>query len=311
VIHRFTPSQYFNTIGSHTPVLSIDSGDTVVTSTVDAWGQDQAGARVTVGPNPMTGPFFVRDAEPGDALAVRLDRITPNRRQGWVRTTLAYNVVEPDYVHTLPPREDALGFFDVDMRRRTATLTGPATALGKLTLPVRPMPGCFGVAPAANEAISTATSGAHGGNMDYNGFVAGVTVYFPVFVRGALFHIGDVHALQGDGEIAGTGIEISADVRFTARVIKRRKNKAPIATVRGEDRTHIFTVGNARPLDQATQIATTEMSRWLIADYKLDPHAVGILMGQTVRYDLGNMYDPAYTMVCRMPKRVLAFGARS
>jgi acetamidase/formamidase len=79
-----------------------------------------------------------------------------------------------------------------------------------------------------------------------------------------------------------------------------------IGTVRGEDDTHIFTVGNARPLDQAMQHATTEMARWLAQDYGLDGHAIGVLMGQCVRYDLGNMFDPAYSMVCRMPKAVLA-----
>jgi hypothetical protein len=60
-----------------------------------------------------------------------------------------------------------------------------------------------------------------------------------------------------------------------------------------------------RPLDEAVQIATGEMARWLADDYGLDAHAAGILMGQCVRYDLGNMFDPAYTMVCRMPKAVL------
>ncbi len=207
--HTFTPTQYFNTIGSHAPVLSVASGDTIVTTTVDAWGQDIHAKRMTAGPNPMTGPFFVKGAKPGDTLAVRLDRITPNRKMGWVRTPLAYNVVTPAFARTLPDRERGVGKFAVDMHAGTATLVSPKTALGKLVLPVRPMPGCFGVAPDGGEAISTATSGPYGGNMDYNGFVEGVTVYFPVFAEGALFHIGDVHALQGDGEISGTGIEIS------------------------------------------------------------------------------------------------------
>ncbi len=299
--HTFKPSRYHATIGSHEPELRIASGDTVITTTVDAWGQDERVKRVTDGPNPMTGPFYVSGAKPGDTLAVRLDEIMPNRKMGWVRTPLAYNVVDPDYVRDVPNRDRAVGKFDVNMKTGMATLRSPKTALGAWALPVRPMPGCFGVAPAGGEAISTATSGPYGGNMDYNGFVAGVTVYFPVSVPGALFHIGDVHAAQGDGEISGTGIEISAQVRFTVRTIKG----ARIGTVRGEDATHIFTVGNARPLDQAMQHATTEMARWLAADYNLDGNAIGILMGQCVRYDLGNMYDPAYTMVCRMPKALL------
>src|SRR5690606_10082769 len=119
--------------------------------------------------------------------------------------------------------------------------------------------GCFGVAPARGEAISTATSSRHGGNMDYRGFTEGVTVYFPVFVPGALFHIGDGHAVQGDGEIVGTGVEISFEMTFTVDLLKGRPSQWP----RGENEEYIFTVGNARPLDQCVQHATTEMLRWL------------------------------------------------
>ncbi len=124
------------------------------------------------------------------------------------------------------------------------------------------MLGCFGVAPPGGQAISTATSGQHGGNMDYRGFVSGVTVYFPVFVPGALLLVGDGHAIQGDGEISGTGIEISFDVRFTVDLLKGKQIHWP----RGENEAYIFTVGNARPLDQALQHATTEMVRWLQDD---------------------------------------------
>ena len=102
--------------------------------------------------------------------------------------------------------------------------------------------------------------------------------------------------------MVGTGIEISMDVQFTVRVIKGKK----IGTVRGENDEFIFTVGNARPLDQATQHATTEMFHWLMEDYGLDITAASILFGQCVKYDLGNMFDPAYTMVCKIPKQVLA-----
>src|SRR5438034_9569570 len=137
--------------------------------------------------------------------------------------------------------------------------------------------------------------------MDYRGFSEGVTVYFPVFVPGALLHVGDGHAVQGDGEIVGTGIEISFDVRVTVRVLKGKRSRWP----RGENETHIFTVGNARPLDQCVQHATTEMLRWLQDDYGLDAPGAHLLLGQCVRYDLGNIFDPAYTMVCKIAKRLL------
>jgi len=177
----------------------------------------------------------------------------------------------------------------------------PETKLGNLAIPLVPMLGCFGVAPPGGQAISTATSAEHGGNMDYRGFVTGVTVYFPVFVPGALLHVGDGHATQGDGEIVGTGIEISMQVQFTVRVIKGKRIRWP----RGENAEYIFAVGNARPLDQAVQHATTEMLRWLKEDYALDATGASLLLGQCVEYDLGNVFDPAYTMVCKLRKALL------
>jgi amidase len=293
--HHFQPTHYHIAIGSHEPVLRIDDGDTVVTTTVDNMGQDASNVAVTPAGNPQTGPFYVVGAEPGDTLAVRLDWISPNRTIGYSSTVVAANVVDPHYVRELPERESAE--WQVDNDRGTATLVKPATKLGNLTIPLAPMLGCFGVAPPDGQAISTATSGEYGGNMDYPGFVAGVTVYFPVFVPGALLHVGDGHATQGDGEIVGTGIEISMNVQFTVQVLKGRRIRWP----RGVNAEFIFAVGNARPLDQAVQHATTEMLRWLNEDYGLDTTSASLLLGQCVKYDLGNIFDPAYTMVCKVP----------
>ena len=304
-LHPFHPTHYRTTIGPHTTVLRVQSGDTIVTTAVDARGQDAHGSQISEPGNPMTGPFYVEGAEPGDTLVVHLDKLTPNRSTGWTRKMVAPNVVDPDYVTQLPwpsSPSDELATWRIDNNAGTATLSEPATtSLGAFTLPLAAMVGCFGVAPARGEAISTATSAQHGGNMDYRGFGQGVTVYFPVLTEGALFHIGDGHALQGDGEIVGTGIEISFDVEFTLSVQKGKRIFWP----RGENADYIFTVGNARPLDQCVQHATTEMLRWLQTDYSLDPVGAHILMGQCVEYDLGNIFDPAFTMVCKVPKRVL------
>jgi amidase len=302
--HHFEPTHYFNTMGSHPPVLHIADGDTVITTTVDARGADGNEQQITPPGNPMTGPFYVEGAEPGDTLVVVLDRLTPNRPYGWTRKVVASNVVDPEYVMELPhpPADQVLARWRIDNPAGTVTLVDPAdTKLGEFTLPLAPMVGCFGVAPARGQAISTATSAEHGGNMDYRGFTNGVTAYFPVFAPGALFHLGDGHALQGDGEIVGTGVEISFEVQFTVHVQKGKR----IGWPRGENSDYIFTAGNARPLDQATQHATTEMVRWLQTDYGLDPIGANILMGQCVEYDLGNIYDPAYTMICKIPKRML------
>lgn len=137
--------------------------------------------------------------------------------------------------------------------------------------------------------------------MDYKGFVQGTSVYFPVFVSGALFFLGDGHAVQGDGEIVGTGIETSLNVQFTVSLIKGK----PIIWPRAESPSHIMTVGNARPLDQALQHATTEMIRWLQEDYELDPRGIYALLGQCIEYEVGNVFDPAYTMISKIAKSLL------
>jgi acetamidase/formamidase len=74
----------------------------------------------------------------------------------------------------------------------------------------------------------------------------------------------------------------------------------------GENGEYVFTIGNARPLDQALQHATTEMVRWLGQRWGLDVTAASTLMGQVVEYEIGNVFDPAYTVVCKMPKRILS-----
>ncbi|MBM4436301.1 MAG: acetamidase/formamidase family protein [Actinobacteria bacterium] len=299
--HRYTPTQYHVAIGSHAPVLRVASGDTISTTTVDAAGGDASGAVVTAPGNPQTGPFYVEGAEAGDTLSVKLDRLHPNRDTGFSSAALAANVLDFGYQ---PGFGDDVGraTWRVDTAAQTVTLIGPQNRLTGKPLPLRCMVGCFGVAPARGQAISTATSGEHGGNMDYNGFVEGVTVYFPVLVPGALFHIGDGHALQGDGEMDGTGVEVSMDVTFTLELIKQRT----IGWPRAENATHLITVGNARPLDQCVQHATTEMVRWLVAGYGLTAREAHMLLGRLVRYELGNMFDPAYTMVCKVAKADVA-----
>lgn len=305
MIHRFVPTHYHVTLGSHEPVLNVADGDTIVTTTVDARGQDQTGKQVTERGNPQTGPFYIDGAAPGDTLAVHLDKLTPNRPTGFTAPLLAANVVDPDYAVAVAleiPKPDYTCTWEMDLEKGIATLIKPDdTKLGRLALPLAPMLGCFGVAPPRGQAISTATSSVNGGNMDYRGFATGATVYFPVFAPGALLHVGDGHAVQGDGEIVGTGVEISFDVQVTVRVLKGKRSNWP----RGENDDYIFTAGNARPLDQALQHATTEMVRWLQDDYGLDTVGAHTLLGQCVEYQVGNVFDPAYTMVCKVSKRIL------
>ena len=299
MIHSFEPDKFYLSIGSHSPALHIKSGDTVETSTVDAGGFDRHGVSITDRGNPQTGPIYVDGATPGDVLAVEFSKIWPNRHHGFCRPRIAASVLEPG--HDCGVENQDIFNFSLDFETNTASIEDPSEGLKNLSVPIRPMIGCFGVAPDRGQAISTATSGPHGGNMDYRGFEPGVIAYLPVFVEGALFHIGDGHAWQSDGEILGTGIEISMDVSFTLSVVPQKHIFWP----RGHNNDFIFTAGNARPLDEALQHSTSEMLRWLVDDYDLSLPDANILLGTYVHYDVGNVFDPAYTMICKMPKSVL------
>ncbi len=296
-VHRFSPEIFHGTLAAHAPVLRVADGDTVITETLDAHGFDKAMVKRGGQPNPMTGPFFVEGAEAGDVLAVEIVRIGMNRKTGWTRSGLAWNVVDPEMVREMPARDKIIW----DIGANGVTLQEPTQGLKNWSVPLDPMIGCFGVAPTGGEAISTATSGPHGGNMDYRLFRPGTTAMFPVSVPGALFFIGDAHACQGDGEIAGTGIETSSEVEFRVRIVKQK----PIAWPRGETDDAIFTVGNARPLEQGLQHATSEMLRWLESDYGLTWVSASHLLGMAVRYDVANVFNPAFSVACRIEKKWL------
>lgn len=295
--HRFIPTIWHTVLAALPPAITIDSGDTIVTETIDANGWDKNDEKVASPPNPMNGPIAVRGAEPGDSLKVEIIAMRPIRASGWTRASLAGNVVDPEFVRELPPRDRAT--WRIDRNALTVTLDNPPKGLEHLVLPYDPMIGCFGVAPAGGQAISTATSAENGGNMDYRRFGPGTTVWFPVSEPGALFFLGDCHAVQGDGEIVGTGVETCCEI--TVRLTVEKKT---ISWPRGETADEIFTIGNARPLDQALQHATTEMARWL-GEMGLDLTAASHLLGQVVRYDIANVFDPAYTIACRVEKKWL------
>ena len=154
--HRFVPAIYHTTLGPHDPVLTIESGDRVFTTTVDAGGFDASDIAVTPGGNPQTGPFRVAGAEAGDTLAVHLEQIRPNRARGYTKTWVAPNVLDPG--HPTLPGDLPHGIdWAVDVEAGVASPLG-VPELAHWRVPLAPMIGCFGVAPERHQAISTATS---------------------------------------------------------------------------------------------------------------------------------------------------------
>ncbi len=296
--HHFVPEQYFRTIGTHPAVYTITQGDTITIDCVDAHGIDGHNNQITSPGNPMSGPIAIHGVVAGDVLAITFMSITPLRSHGWSYPTLAGNVVDPEYIPALPfAPGTALPKEYWDYNPTTQLVTSRGTHGQPISVPYAPMVGCFGVAPARGEAISTATSSRNGGNMDYKHFTSGCTVYFPVAVDGALFFIGDGHLVQGCGEIGGTGVESA--IAVTCHITKASMKS--ITWPRAEDSMYIYAVGNARPLDQALQHATSELHRMLI-ECGADATTAAVLMSQAVEYDIGNVFDPAFTVACKIKK---------
>src|SRR6266516_4830761 len=299
---QFVPSQFYNTYSAaHPAALRIKSGDRVVTKTIDAAGTDWNGKMVGSGPNPQTGPFYVEGAEPGDMLAVTFDKIETNRVMAYSASLLAPYTVDPQAIAARTDREGRRLTWTIDKARRVARLDQADVQPGGLELPLRPMLGCVGVAPARKEAISTATPGPYGGNMDYAWLNAGVTLMLPVNEPGALLFIGDGHARQGEGEVAGTGLETSMDVEFTVHVVKKKA----IGWPRLENETHLVVLASARPLLEAFQHATTELQRWLTADYGMTERGAQTFMGQATEYEIANVVDPNFTVAAKTRKTTL------
>ena len=307
-VHIFTPTVYHYTYdGDHAPVLTIEPGDTLITTTIDAFGgvitsQNQLASELISLPevNGQTGPFFIAGAEPGDVLVVRLDRIEPNRNYA-VSTHLPGFGALTGESHTAmlnEPLPERTYIWQLDRETRTARLEIPNSRMERVTIPLEPFLGTVGVAPKHGEAVLSLTPAEHGGNMDCRETKAGTTLYFQVAVPGALLMLGDGHAAQGDGEICGTGLECPLEVTLTVSLIKSRS----IAWPRFEDEDYIMVAASTRPLMDAFRSAQVELINWLVSDYGYEKWDALQVVSQVGTTRIGNVVDPKYTVVAKFPK---------
>ena len=191
---------------------------------------------------------------------------------------------------------------DLNLSRGVATPRLLEGSGMKFDLPTRPMLGCIGVAAPGDDVGPAGISGSWGGNMDYNDVVEGATLYFPVYHKGAYFYLGDGHALQGDGEGLGMGIETSLDVQFSVKVLKERR----IAMPRLVNDDYIITIASQPEwrsnLDLGLQAANSEMITWLTSEYKLTQPEAHLLMGMEVRHKIATYFG---TVTAMIPKSCL------
>ena len=301
-VRDFAPAVFYRTLsGATPPALRIFPGDTVRTKTVDAAGVDENDKPRAISGNPVTGPFYIEGAMPGDTLAVHFNRIQPNRKWAFQgRAAIQANVLPPGVVQA--PPQNWSDRWILDLENGTATPQSPSDKIRNVSIKLEPMLGVVGVAPFWDQVSTPGDLGRWGGNLDYNQMREGATVYFTVYQAGAYLYVGDGHARQGDGEITGQGLEISMDVEFTVDVIKDQYLDQPWL----ENSEYVMVCGVAGSLDSAMQAATAGLSKWLTQRYKLNAAEIATLLTNSVRYDIAEVVDPHINVVAKIGKDVLA-----
>ena len=301
--HTFEPTafhRYFS--GTIAPVLHINPGDTVRTSTVDAGGRDAQGTRRSSGGNPETGPFYVEGAMPGDTLVVKLNRIRLNRDSAQSGDRIASGALNAGYIHDAKYDDHFSSEWKLDRAAGTAMLANPSEHLKNYRVPLEPMLGCVAVAPPDKQTFRSGWLGGYGGNMDYNGLREGVTLYLPVYQEGALLFVGDGHAAQGAGELTGDALETSMDVEFTVNLVRGQSTGGP----RAENDQYLMSMGIANSLPDAVRDATTQLARWLERDYHLTANESAIVLGTAMTYEIAELVDPQVNVVAKVSKAALA-----
>jgi amidase len=300
--HTFEPTQFYHYFsGAIEPALHVSPGDTVKTWSVDAGGTDPKGVRRTSGGNPLTGPFYIDGALPGDTLIVHFNRLHLNRDTAISSPLIVNGALNPGYVEQRKRVEGYDSDWKLDRDAGFASLQKPTAKLKDYRVPLAPMIGCIGVAPPGGMQYRSGFLGSYGGNMDYNQVREGITVYLPVYVPGALLFVGDGHALQGAGELTGNALETSMDIELTVNLERGAAPPAP----RMENADYLMASGIAGSLDEALRGATTSLVRWLEKKYGLNAAEVSSVLGTSMVYDVAEVVDPAVHVVAKVPKSVL------
>jgi acetamidase/formamidase len=310
VRYRPEPGDYAWTFGGVAPACRVSPGDVVATWSEDCYagkvrGADDLVSQVCEFPflNPQTGPFHVEGAKPGDTLALHFVSIEPSRDYAASTTVPLFGALTS--THTTATLQDPLPevvwMYELDRAARTATFR-PRGGGPEVTMPLDPMHGTVGVAPAALEVRSAIVPADHGGNMDTPEMRAGVTAYLGVNVEGALFSLGDGHARQGEGESCGTALEVAMDTAVIVDLIPG----VPTPWPRLESDDHIMSVGSTKPLEDALRVAHLDLVEWVASRCGYDRLDAYQLVSQLALTPVANACNPNYSVVAKIAKTYLA-----
>jgi acetamidase/formamidase len=315
---EYVPSrdQYAYTFGGVAPAMRVTPGAVLRLWSDDAFGgalrsvDDLSSAKVDLRfVNPQTGPFHVEGAQPGDTLALHFVAIEPARDWGASAAIPFFGgMTSTDRVVTLQdPLPDTTWIYELDRDRRTVAFAARHSD-HRVELPLEPMLGTVGVAPAGGEVRSSLVPDRFGGNMDTPEMRAGSTVFLGVNVEGALFSLGDGHYRQGEGEACGTAVE---GAMTTVLIVELIKGNAP-GWPRIETDSHVMAVGSSRPMEDSWRIANAELVHWVAELCGLHVMDAYQLCSQIAQVPVANVVDANYSVVVKAAKALLpaadAFG---
>ena len=305
---QFKPSaeQFAWTFGGVPEVARIAPGTILELWTEDCFagrvrGKDDLVSQVCEFPflNPQTGPFYVEGAEPGDTVAVHFVSVEPARDWAASTTVPLFGALTSTHLTATlqDPLPELVWIWELDRAAGLCRFTARDSDF-IADLPMNPMHGTVGVAPANLEVRSALVPDAFGGNMDTPEMRAGVTCYLGVNVPGALLSIGDGHARQGEGETCGVAVECAMNTVLAVELLKGVATYWP----RLESDTHIMTTGSVRPLEDAFRIAQADLVQWVSELTGLSAMDAYQFISQSVEAPLANVVDTNYTSVAKLRK---------
>lgn len=273
------------------PVKTIKSGDEFWVETCDCFTETVKTPEDVVSEldwskiNPATGPIYVEDSLPGDVLRIEIKKIE----------------IEKQGVMLAAP---GLGIFGDDIKQEVTKIIpikkNKAIFNDELHIDLNPMIGVIGTAPAGEE-IPTGTPDAHGGNMDCKKIEAGNILYLPVNVEGGLLALGDLHAAMADGEMNGTGIEISGRVKIKVELLKDYKYGTPMI----ETDKKLMSLYSAKTMEEATKGAAKIMHELLMDKNNLSFEEAAMLLSLVGDLRVCQVVDPNVTMRVEVYKKYI------
>ena len=284
VIYSFSPK--------NAEVIEVDSGEEILIESYDCFKNELKSEEDSLEEfnwdhiNPATGPIYIKNAEPGDILKIKIQDIK----------------IADQSVIIVAPGEGVMG--DRIEKSQTKVLKIEDNMLvfsEDIKIPVKPMIGVIGTAPTEGE-IPAGTPGDHGANMDCKTMVAGNTLYLPVNVKGGLLALGDLHSVMGDGEVAVSGAETAGEVNLKIDLIKDEKMPLPFL----ESDKKIITIASADTLDQAVNVATNNMVNYLVDNYDLSLNEATMLLSLIGDAKICQVVDPQKTARFEVEKKYLS-----